>query len=127
MAVWDWGPIMGAPPEAAGAVSTAWVSYRAGDFTRARALFHEGDQACPGNVEAKVGLGYVALRLWEPARAESLFSAVVGTDPANADAWGGLAHAADHAEAVAIDRQIRVFEQPVQVAVGDARAGEADV
>jgi hypothetical protein len=83
------------PPEAAGAVSTGWVSYRTGDFTRARALFREGDQACPGNLDAKVGLGYVALRLGEPARAESLFQIVVGTDPANGDAWSGLAHAAD--------------------------------
>jgi hypothetical protein len=97
------------PPEAAGAVSTGWTSYRAGDFARAGALFREGDQACPGNVDAKVGLGYVALRLGEPARAESLFRIVVRSDTANGDAWSGLAYAADQqsraADAVAAARR----------------------
>ena len=82
------------PQEAGAAVAAGWKSYRAGAFAPALALFQSADQSCPGNLDAKVGLGHVALKLGESTRADSLFRIVVAADSANGDGWTGLSYSA---------------------------------
>ncbi len=50
--------------------------------------------ACPGNRDAEVGLGFTLLRLDWTAEADSLFLSVLNATPANVDAWEGRTRAA---------------------------------
>jgi hypothetical protein len=56
--------------------------------------FVQADRLCSGNLDAKVGLGYVALREQRFASADSLFRIVTHADSTNADAWDGRTLAA---------------------------------
>ena len=56
--------------------------------------FGQADRLCTRNLDAKVGLGYVALRQGRLSSSDSLFGLVIRADSSNADAWDGLTLAA---------------------------------
>ncbi len=78
------------PPEAAALVDSAWTAYRADAIAVAGERFARADRICDNNLDAKVGLGYVRLRLDKVSEADSLFRVVILADSANGDAWDGL-------------------------------------
>ncbi|MEO8637222.1 MAG: hypothetical protein ABI587_18250, partial [Gemmatimonadales bacterium] len=78
------------PPEAAAAVAAGWRAYRADSISAAARHFLRADQLCRNNLDAMVGLGYVALRQDRVGSADSLFRVVVQHDSLNGDAWDGL-------------------------------------
>lgn len=82
-------------PALSGPVSdSAWTAYRAGDLARAERGFTRALALCTDNIDARVGLGFLALRDGRTAAADSFFTGVVRRDTANADGWEGLARAA---------------------------------
>jgi len=83
------------PPTAGESVAAGWRAYRADSIAVAERHFGAADAQCPANFDAKVGLGYTALRLEHPSRADSLFRIVTLADSDNADGWSGLALAAE--------------------------------
>lgn len=78
------------PPEAATLVARGWALFRADSIAPATDAFRRADRLCTENLDAKTGLGYVAIRDGRLAAAESTFSVVVQADSINADAWDGL-------------------------------------
>jgi hypothetical protein len=79
------------PPETAAATETAWRHFRQDSIEAAATGFRTVLARCPGNQDARTGLGYVLLRLGSVAPADSLFTVIVRTDSTNADGWAGLA------------------------------------
>jgi hypothetical protein len=85
------------PPEVGELVDAGWKAYRADSIAISAVRFQRADRLCPDGLDARVGLGYVWLRLGNPGRAESLLSQVVSADSSYADAWQGLMRAARRA------------------------------
>jgi hypothetical protein len=81
--------------ESGRASEAGWAAYRADSLELAGERFRRSVRLCRGNIDAAVGLGYLALRQARPAEADSLFRTVVARDSLNADGWDGLALAAD--------------------------------
>ena len=92
----DLGAQQTCPPAAGQSVAAGWRAYRADSIPIAERYFIAADEQCAGNLDAKVGLGYTALRLGLPSRADSLFRIVTRADSNNADGWNGLSLAAEH-------------------------------
>ena len=95
---WSLAPLAALRAQSAGCdapnaslVASAWRAYRADSAAVALARFAPAVRACPGNADARVGLGFAALRLGRLAEADSAFSAVTRAAPEYADAWDGLA------------------------------------
>jgi hypothetical protein len=79
------------PPLAGELVAQGWAAYRSDSLAAAARLFARSDSLCPDrNLDAKVGLGFTALRQDRLARADSLFQLVARASPDNGDAWEGL-------------------------------------
>lgn len=79
------------PPPAGELVAQGWAAYRSDSLAAAARRFARSDSLCPDwNFDAKVGLGFTALRQNQLARADSLFQIVVRARPDNGDAWDGL-------------------------------------
>jgi hypothetical protein len=97
------------PPEAAALVDSAWTAYRAQAIAVAGEQFARADRLCDHNLDAKVGLGFVRLRLDKVADADSLFRLVTAADSSNGDAWDGLTltrwRSGDRAGALAAGRR----------------------
>ncbi len=72
-------------------VASAWRVYRADSTATALRRFTEAVRRCPTNADARVGLGFAALRLGQLDVADSAFSRVARTNPRYVDAWDGLA------------------------------------
>jgi hypothetical protein len=83
------------PPAAGEEVAAGWRAYRADSVPVAERHFTTADGQCVGNLDAKTGLGYTALRLGRLNRSDSLFRIVTRADSNNADGWSGLALAAE--------------------------------
>ena len=82
------------PPQAGILIEQAWVLFRADSISAAADRFRKADLACNQNLDAKLGLGYVALRQGHLGSADSLFRLVAKADSSNGDAWDGLTLAA---------------------------------
>lgn len=96
------------PASAARQVRDAYTLYRRGLTDSAKVLFTAVDARCPGNLDAKLGLGFVALRQEQHTTADSLFRMVIRGDSTYADAWEGLASVAwRRGERAAADRASR--------------------
>ncbi|MEP7327198.1 MAG: hypothetical protein ABI836_14705, partial [Gemmatimonadota bacterium] len=83
------------PRTAGEEVAAGWATYRADSIAVAERHFSAADGQCAGNLDAKVGLGFTALRRGTLRRSDSLFRIVTGADSNNADGWNGLALAAE--------------------------------
>ncbi|MGH9118223.1 MAG: tetratricopeptide repeat protein [Acidimicrobiales bacterium] len=96
-------------PAVAGTVERGWRAYRGDSLETAARHFGQAERACPGNLDAMVGLGFTLLRQDRVGAADSLFRRVLARDSANADAWEGRARAAyrggDAPDAVRAGRQ----------------------
>ena len=97
------------PPRAGTLVAQAWTLLRADSLAAAKERFTQADRLCARNLDAKVGLGYVALRAGQLSASDSLFRLVIKADSSNADAWDGLTLAAwqggDHPKALIYGRR----------------------
>jgi hypothetical protein len=85
------------------------MAYRADSNRLAAARFDASQRLCPGDVDAKVGLGFSLLRLGQVAGADSLFQLVLTRSANNSDAWEGRARTAlrlnDTASAITAGRR----------------------
>ena len=68
------------PAEAGQLTERGWRAYRGDSLALAAAAFSHSDALCPANLDAKVGLGYVALRRGSLEAADSLFRRVLSAD-----------------------------------------------
>ncbi|HSR92953.1 MAG TPA: hypothetical protein VLK88_16735 [Gemmatimonadales bacterium] len=97
------------PPRAGTLVAQGYTLLRSDSITQAGERFGQADRLCTRNLDAKVGLGYVALRQGRIGISDSLFQLVIRADSSNADAWEGLTLAAwqsgDHAKAMTYGRR----------------------
>jgi tetratricopeptide (TPR) repeat protein len=82
------------PPAADSALQKGWLAYRGNSIETAVAWFDRTLRFCPGNLDAKVGLGFARLRQGRTQRADSLFQIVIARSASNADAWEGRARSA---------------------------------
>lgn len=73
-----------------GRLLQAWATYRMGDIAAARELFSEILQTTPGSSDARVGLGYCALRENNLNAAEQHFAAVLEINPSDDSALVGM-------------------------------------
>ena len=71
-------------------LSEAWTAFQAADFARAEALYREVRAADPGNVDALLGLGALAVRANRTAEARELYQAVLLAEPRNATAISAM-------------------------------------
>ena len=76
------------------AVESGWRAYRADSLVIALKAFTQALRLCPGQLDAKVGVGFTLLRSGEARRADSLFGEVLARSATNSDAWDGRARAA---------------------------------
>lgn len=79
------------PPETVRQVRDGFAQYRSGATDSARVLFAAALARCPRDLDAALGLGFVALRQEQLESADSLFRRVIRGDSTYADAWDGLA------------------------------------
>src|SRR5262245_57796047 len=97
------------PPLAGSLVAQGHALLHSDSVTEAGERFSQADRLCSRNLDAKVGLGYVALRQGRRSSSDSLFRLVIRADSNNADAWDGLTLTAwqsgDHAKAMTYGRQ----------------------
>ncbi len=69
--------------------AAGWTAYRRGDMTAANVSFREAGLACRDHIDARVGQGYVDLRVGQPAAARERFDWVLARDPKSVDALVG--------------------------------------
>lgn len=81
----------GCPAASGGASARGWEAWRADSIEEAARRFRQALSLCSSNLDATVGLGYVALRQGKPHLADTLFSEATHRDSLNMDAWIGLA------------------------------------
>jgi hypothetical protein len=97
------------PPHAGTLVAQGHALLRSDSITEAGERFSQADRLCIRNLDAKVGLGYVALREGRLSSSDSLFRLVIKADSNNADAWDGLTltswQSGDHAKAMTYGRR----------------------
>ena len=101
------------PAASGGSSARGWEAWRADSIEEAARRFRQALSLCSRNLDATVGLGYVALRQGAPHRADTLFSDVTRRDPLNLDAWIGLALAQERTgqRQAAIAGALRVITQ----------------
>jgi tetratricopeptide (TPR) repeat protein len=75
----------------AGDVDEAWRAYRRGDLGAAEQAFRAALAAEPGRIDARNGLGYVALRRGRLEDAEAVFAEALRRSPRDRDALVGAA------------------------------------
>ena len=81
-------------PGLADTIRAGWAAYRTGALDTAAVRFRNADRLCPNALDARVGLGFVALRQDRAVEADSLFRVVLSLDSGYADAWDGRARSA---------------------------------
>ena len=101
------------PAASGGSSARGWEAWRGDSIEEAARRFRQALSLCSRNLDATVGLGFVALRMGNPHRADTLFSDVARQDPLNLDAWTGLALARERTgqRAGAIAAALRVVER----------------
>lgn len=101
------------PAASGGSSARGWEAWRADSIDEAARRFRQALSLCSRNLDATVGLGYVALRQGAPHRADTLFSGVTRSDSLNLDAWIGLALAQERTGqwAGAIAAALRVIDR----------------
>lgn len=71
-------------------LSAAWTAFQAADFARAEVLYREVRAADPGNVDALLGLGALAVRGSRTDEAREYYQAALLAEPRNATAISAI-------------------------------------
>lgn len=88
---WAGASAQGCPAASGAASARGWEAWRADSIKEAGRRFRQALLLCSSNLDATVGLGYVALRQGYPHLADTLFGEAARRDSSNLDAWTGLA------------------------------------
>jgi len=95
-------------------LSAAWTAFQAADYARAEALYREVRAADPGNVDALLGLGALAMRGNRTDEAREHYQAVLLAEPRNAAAISALSTLPSAGTRVADESALKGYlrEQP---------------